>query len=88
MGGRRVRLVALTAVLSLLAVGTASAQSSGQVRHDAKSGGLLMAATYKPAPARATTDNTVRFTAKPVSAAKPQVYIYKAPMAVKPLKTW
>lgn len=83
------KIVALTAVLGLLAVGTASAQSSGQVRHDAKSSGLLMAAAYKPAPARATTDNTVKFTAKPVSAAaKPQIYIYKAPMAVKPLKTW
>lgn len=86
MGGRRVRLVALTAVLGLLAVGTASAQSSGQVRNDAKSSGLLMAATYKPASAK--TDNTVRFTAKSASAAKPQLYIYKAPMAVKPLKTW
>lgn len=81
------RLVALTAVLGLLAMGTASAQSSGQVRHDAKSSGLLMAATYKPASAK--TDNTVRLTAKPASAAaKPQIYIYKAPMAVKPLKTW
>lgn len=83
------KIVALTAVLSLLAMGTASAQSSGQVRNDAKSGGLLMTAAYKPAPSR-TTDNTVRFTAKPVPnrAAKPPVYIYKAPMAVKPLKTW
>lgn len=82
------RFVALTAVLGLLAAGTASAQSSGQVRHDVKSSGMLMAAAYKPAPARTTTDNTVRFTSKPASAAKPQVYIYKAPMAVKPLKTW
>ena len=82
------RLVALTAVLGLLAAGTASAQSSGQVRHDVKSSGMLMAATYKPAPTRAASDNTVRFTAKPASGAKPQVYIYKAPMAVKPLKTW
>ncbi|MBA4011051.1 MAG: hypothetical protein C0481_04220 [Phenylobacterium sp.] len=82
------RFVALIAALGLIAAGTASAQSSGQVRHDVKSSGLLMAATYKTAPARTTTDNTVRFTAKPASAAKPQLYIYKAPMAVKPLKTW
>ena len=79
------RLVALIAAVGLLAAGTASAQS-GQVRNDAKSSGMLMAATYKPASAK--TDNTVRLTAKPASAAKPQLYIYKAPMAVKPLKTW
>lgn len=77
------KIVALTAVLSLLAMGTASAQSSGQVRNDAKSGGLLMTAAYRPAPSRTTT---ARFTSKPAPA-KP-VYIYKAPMAVKPLKTW
>lgn len=83
------RLVALIAAAGLMAAGTASAQS-GQVRNDAKSSGLLMAATYKTTPARTANDNTVRFTAKPIaaSAAKPQVYIYKAPMAVKPLKTW
>ncbi|WGU42033.1 hypothetical protein [Phenylobacterium sp. NIBR 498073] len=83
------RLVALIAVVGLLAAGTASAQS-GQVRNDAKSSGMLMAATYKTTPARTATGNTVRFTAKPIAAngAKPQVYIYKAPMAVKPLKTW
>lgn len=88
MGGRRVRYAALIATLGLLAVGTASAQSSGQLRNDAKPGGLLMAAAYKPA--RPASDNVVRFTAKPATsaAAKPQVYIYKAPMAVKPLKTW
>ena len=51
---------------------------------------MLMAATYKTTPSRTATGNTVRFTAKPIAAngAKPQVYIYKAPMAVKPLKTW
>ncbi|MCX7584953.1 hypothetical protein [Phenylobacterium sp. 58.2.17] len=84
------RFVALIAAVGLLvAAGTASAQS-GQVRNDAKSSGLLMAATYKTTPTRTANDNTVRFTAKPVAAnaAKPQVYIYKAPMAVKPLKTW
>lgn len=82
------KIVALTAVLSVLALGTASAQSSGQVRNDAKSGGLLMTAAYKTTtPSRA--DNAVRFTSKPLTGAgaKP-IYIYKAPMAVKPLKTW
>lgn len=83
------KIVALTAVLSVLALGTASAQSSGQVRNDAKSGGLLMTAAYKTTPSRSATDNTVRFTAKPLpSASAKPVYIYKAPMAVKPLKTW
>ncbi|WP_312163251.1 hypothetical protein [Phenylobacterium sp.] len=83
------KIVALTAVLSLLALGTASAQSSGQVRNDAKPVGLLTAVAYKITPNRAATDNTVRFTSRPASStpAKP-VYIYKAPMAVKPLKTW
>lgn len=84
------KIVALTAVLSVLALGSASAQSSGQVRNDAKSGGLLMTAAYKTTtPSRATNDNAVRFTSKPLpgAGAKP-VYIYKAPMAVKPLKTW
>ena len=61
-------------------------QNTAFSRRTALACGLLMAATYKPASAK--TDNTVRLTAKPASAAKPQLYIYKAPMAVKPLKTW
>jgi len=85
-----VRIVALAAALSLAGVGAASAQSgSGPVRADSKAGGLLMSVAYKAPPSR-NADNTVRLTAKPLPAAtaKTQVYIYKAPMATRPLKTW
>lgn len=87
MGGRRVKIVALGAVIGLAVAGTAVAQSSSIDRKDNKDRAVLVKAAYLGG------DVPLRYGAfkqasRPAAETKPAPYIYKAPMATRPIKTW
>ena len=79
------QIVALGAAVGLAVAGAAVAQSGTVTR--AKEPALLVRADYKAAPAAARNSN-LRVTPRFDPAAKPAPYIYKVPMATRPIKTW
>lgn len=71
------KIVALVAVLGVSAVATSTVKPAEPVR---SGNPLLVFTSYKgPAP---------KPQMQKAPAAKPTPYIYKAPMATRPLKTW
>lgn len=71
------KIVALIAALGMSAAATASVKPTEPAR---SSNPLLVLTSYKAPPAKQQLQKG--------QAAKPTPYIYKAPMATRPLKTW
>ncbi len=85
MGGRRVKIVALGVAVGLAVAGAAVAQTGAVSR--GKDSALFVKADFKSAPAAARSGD-LRTSPRMDAAAKPAPYIYKAPMATRPIKTW
>ena len=79
------KLVALGAAIGLAVAGGAVAQTGAVSR--SKDPALFVKADFKAAPAAARSGD-LRTAPRRDAAAKSTPYIYRAPMATRPIKTW